>query len=463
MEYNKYSQNSNITHQKALHPEKGKSGNGLPSHHQTIKAGSPVFDRKVYNKLPKVLQDLTSKIDDERKRDVLLLASITAVASVLPNINIKMVGKTIHPMLYTMIVAPSTSGKGLAPKARQLVESVDKYLKEQPISLNASAAESGGGNVNPPAGKRLFIPGNSSARAVYDAIARNDGAGLLFETEIDTLNIAKANEWGNFSDVQRKGFDHEEISLARKEENLEVAHPRFSVFLTGTDNQFVNFIRDPENGHFARYLFYTFEAKPEWISQKPTKKDVELDRMVERVQGEILDLFKILSQRKQALEFEMTDDLWDLHTQRFGQITRELEDQDAPWHIHAFTRRVGVQATRMACIFAMLNHCGNDFCLSNKQKLHAKKSHVEAAIQIAIDSISHAWVLASMLDSPSEATMKRNPTKQKWYNALDDSFETHEAEAMARSLNVTDRTARNWLKDEGLFKKNGHGSYMKKL
>lgn len=462
MEDTKKTRKSDITQQKAFHPENGRSGNGSPSQRKPIKADSPEFDQWVYDKLPKVLQELTREIEDKRSRDVFLLSSITAVASVLPNINIKMAGKTYHPLMYTMVVAPSTSGKGVAPKAKKLVEPVDKYLKEQRLGLDTSRVASSGGNANRRTGKRLFIPGNISARALLDAVGRNDGAGLLFETEIDTLIIINGSEWGNFSDIIRKGFDHEDISFARKDEDSELPRPFFSIFLAGTDNQFVRFVKDPEDGHFARYLFYTFEANPEWISQKPTEKDAKLDRLVEQAQGEIFDLYKSLSHRKQPLEFVMPNGLWDLHTEHFELITSELKDQDAPQHIHSLTKRAGVRAVRMACIFALLDYCGNASKLEDKNRLQAKKQNVEAAIQIATDAISHGWVLAINLNNPSEASMKRNPTKQKWYNALEDSFETQEAEDMAVKFGFTDRSARNWLKDKGLFTKMGHGKYQKR-
>lgn len=459
---NEIPKSNSYSPQKPFNPEKGNSGNGVTSHQQLVTTGNPAFDKSVYENLPKVLQELTEKIEDERQRDVFLLASITALASVFPNINIEMGDGIIHPQLYTMVVAPPASGKGRATKAKNLVEPVDKLLKSKAKILNTGSTERGRDDAKDALERKLFIPGNSSARAIYDAIARNEGAGLLFETEIDTLCIAMANEWGDFSDVIRKGFHHEEVSLARKEDQIEVARPRFSIFLTGTDDQVIKFIKDPWNGHFSRYLFYTFEAKPQWISQKPSSSDHELDRLLKLFKSKIFNLYQHLSQRKQPLRFVMSDELWDLHTKRFDQITKELEYQDSPDHIYSYIKRAGVQALRLASIFAMIEYSANIICLDDMDELHARRSHVEAALNIATVSISHARVMANLLDNPAMASMERTPNKKKWYDNLDEKVVTSQAEIEAKNIGATGRTARNWLKDKNLFKKIDHGIYMKK-
>ena len=70
-------------------------------------------------------------------------------------------------------------------------------------------------------------------------LSDNDGVGILFETEGDTLSQTLKSEHGNYSDILRKGFHHETISMSRRKDRefIELPLPRFAVVLSGTPKQ----------------------------------------------------------------------------------------------------------------------------------------------------------------------------------------------------------------------------------
>ena len=65
----------------------------------------------------------------------------------------------------------------------------------------------------------LFIPANNSATGVFQLLSENDGSGLIFETEGDTLSHSFKSDYGNFSDGLRKASHHEPISFFRRKDN----------------------------------------------------------------------------------------------------------------------------------------------------------------------------------------------------------------------------------------------------
>ena len=89
-------------------------------------------------------------------------------------------------------------------------------------------------------------------------LSDNDGIGLLFETEGDTLSQTLKSEHGNYSDLLRKAFHHEMISMSRRKdrEYVEIDNPRLSVVLAGTPEQVRRLIPDAENGLLSRFIFY---------------------------------------------------------------------------------------------------------------------------------------------------------------------------------------------------------------
>ena len=128
--------------------------------------------------------------------------------------------KTIaHCNLYTMIVAPPASGKGVMNDAKHLFSAIEKQQRD--------------------VCKTFSIPGNISAAMLIEMMSVNEGTGILCETEADTITNALKQDWGGFSDILRKGFHYEEVSYARKgeEEKIKIDKTHVSAIITCTTGQ----------------------------------------------------------------------------------------------------------------------------------------------------------------------------------------------------------------------------------
>ena len=83
---------------------------------------------------------------------------------------------------------------------------------------------------------------------------------MIFETEADTLtNMLSNKEYGNYTDLLRRAFHHETISMVRVTDqvNIEIEEPRLAVFMTCTGNQLVLLLPSSNisNGLASRILF----------------------------------------------------------------------------------------------------------------------------------------------------------------------------------------------------------------
>lgn len=178
--------------------------------------------------------------------------------------------RVVYSNIYLFVVADAGMGKGALSLCRELVDPLNQRLHEQSMQMaldykrdlseyqknkgkNPDAAE-----PNPPPLKTLVVPANSSASSLMSILADNDGRGFIFETEGDTLSQTLKSEHGNYSDMLRKGFHHERISMSRRKdrEYLEIDNPRISVVLAGTPEQVRHLIPDAENGLLSRFIFY---------------------------------------------------------------------------------------------------------------------------------------------------------------------------------------------------------------
>lgn len=84
-----------------------------------------------------------------------------------------------------------------------------------------------------------FMPGNSSSSAVYRALDANGGWGIMFETEADTVSNMLDSDYGHYSDLMRKAYHHETVSMNRVSDkiHIDIENPRLSVFITCTPGQ----------------------------------------------------------------------------------------------------------------------------------------------------------------------------------------------------------------------------------
>ena len=189
--------------------------------------------------LPVFLNKVCRKGVTREERDMLLLGALGALSSCIPNVYGVYDGKKVNPNLYLFIVARASAGKGKLVHCRQLVFPVhrelrrlSKILRQQfdsemvEYNLKKGTSEQA---IKPekPGEKLLFIPANNSSTGAYQLLGDNDGRGLIFETEGDTLSNAFSSDYGNYSDGFRKAFHHEMITYYRRgdREYVDIEHP----------------------------------------------------------------------------------------------------------------------------------------------------------------------------------------------------------------------------------------------
>lgn len=114
--------------------------------------------------------------------------------------------------------------------------------------------------------------------AVYQVFGDNDGQGIMFETEGDTLANTFSSDYGNYSDGFRKAFHHENISYVRRKdrEYVNLKHPRLSALLTRTPKQVQSLITDAENGLLAALCSTSFPPEPSGRMYSPFPKTGQL-------------------------------------------------------------------------------------------------------------------------------------------------------------------------------------------
>ncbi len=467
-----YNHNSTQFGQFANHP---KSEN--PDTPDYLKS-TPTFDNALFDELPDILKEGTRAFTDIRERDVFLTGALAILSGCLPNVVGKYARETVYPNLFAFIIAPAASGKGALKFAKKLGDKHQDFLLEchqtakQQYEVGLAEFKAAqrdrkkGEPVNTeepekPPFKIAFIPANSSYAKILQHIQQNEGTGIICETEADSMGNVMKQEWGGYSDMLRKAFHHETISLSRKtnDEYISIKEPKISIALSGTPGQVSNLIASAEDGLFSRFIFYAFKVEQLWCDVSPYGNPINLNDHFNALSEQTFQMIQFFEQS--PTDIKLSPDQWNTINQ-IGQkwlteITLFTSDEAG-----SIAKRLGIILYRLAMIFTALRKYENG---EATREVLCTDEDFEIALNIANTFVDHSVLMFNNLPKQeSFGPFKGANNKKKFFEALPQKFKREEAVAMGEKYNLKVRSIDNLLKDlcsKGILTKPEYGLYEK--
>ena len=436
----------------------------------------PTFSRELRGKLPKMVEAIARNGNSEQDADVLILGTLVTLSSCLPHVYGIYGDRPVFPNLFLFVTAPASAGKGRLTLCRRLVQPIqdqfrnlfnqdlEKYRKERAAYEQQRKNDPTAKAPREPVRKMLIIPANSSATMIYQILAENGGAGLMFETEGDTLANIFASDYGNYSDGFRKAFHHEPISYMRRKDHeyVELMQPKLSTVLSGTPRQIAALIPDAENGLFSRFLFYYVDFQLTWLNVFSGQGDA-LDETFDVISHQVLALYQHLLQSPD-IRFSFTSAQKRVFNTFFSRAQRQYWKRLGD-SIIASVRRMGLITFRMAMVLSVLR-------LADKKKLpellYCSDDDFTSAMTIARVALCHTVrvyreLTCRELAHPAAEGAGR---KQELLRLLPDEFDTAKAQEFAIRLNIPRRSAERYLAGwtkSGELEKVAFGRYQKRI
>jgi len=328
----------------------------------------------IIGELPNMLKKPCDFLVDETEKEVFLIGAIGVISGLLPNIKAIYSGKWIAPNLFVYVLAGYGGGKGSLDYARALgkhiheqkrdeakrllVEYINNLEEYKKLSKEYNKSKDAGAlppeKPNKPLTLMLYIPANNSKSGVYQLLEENNGKGILFESEGDTLADALKQDYGGFSDTLRQGFHHETVSMFRRLNNelIEIKHPEISVVLSSTFNQLKTLIPSIENGLYSRFLFYELKQNNKFINVFDNRKK-DYQQNFENSGSVFKDLFNELNQLETPIWFWLTDQQEQKFIELFDERKSKLIDE-VDISMSGTANRLGIIAFRIMMIFTTL-------------------------------------------------------------------------------------------------------------
>ena len=432
----------------------------------------PTFPDEIYTDLPGLLQKVVAKSNSPEDRDLLLLGSLVVISACLPKVYGIYAEREVYPNLFLFVTAQASAGKGRLTLCRKLVDPIHKALRdvsklqfeeyqrnltEYADTKNKAETE----RPKEPPVKMLVIPANNSATGVFQILNDNNGSGLMFETEGDTLALTFKSEHGNYSDGFRKAFHHETISYNRRKDRefVEIQNPRLSALLSGTPKQVSALIPSAENGLFSRFIFYFMNVRPVWNDVFANSSDQTLDSYFNHLGMQFFDLYKHLEYQSEPIRFCLTSGQQQAFNAYFAQTQNQYLCLYGADYL-ATVRRLGLITFRMAMILTALRIMDDGDIHS---PLVCRDNDFNTALSMVKILVQHAAQVFQQLPSEAVATAPKNQ-KQQFLDELPKEFCRKDYLTVANKLGIPDKTAEKHIKRfavNGLIIHFAHDKYKK--
>jgi hypothetical protein len=420
---------------------------------------TPTIPDAVFDALPLLLKEGARAFTDKRKRDVFFTGAISIISGCLPNVSGVYFQERVYPHLYTFIIAPAASGKGVLKNAKRLADKYHQKILQQSrdaqklhdnemadykqLERNRKKGEEISEKPQAPPFKIIFIPADCSKARMIEHLKANDGQGIICETEADTMSGAKKQDWGDYSPILRAAFHHETVSSTRKTDNQydEINEPRLAVALSGTPAQAPRLLSSAEDGLFSRFLFYAYKNSIQWQDPSPKSNGVVYNDHFETLSVQVLELISLLELSPTTVE--LTEEQWQHINTEFPVMLSEVvtfTSEDAAGVVY----RLGLIFFRLCMIFSALRKFENAEMSSTIICTNEDFNTIRLIVKTYLD---HSLLMFNNLPKQTESMQfKSGDGKRRFFEALPQEFTRKEATEIGALFKLSPRTVDDVLK-----------------
>ncbi len=443
---------------------------------EELRRHTPQFSEEVYGNIPTLLNECLEEDMLPRRRDVRLLASLTAYSALMPCTTGQYNHKRYSPHLYTWIIAPPAGGKGAAEAALHLLDvthdvieresdrlwkdyqrKLDAYKNDNRQNRKAKERVEQPDEPEQPPYRSLVIPSNTSLSRIITQLRDNgDLGGIIFDTEAETLGNSNKQDYGHLDTVLCKSYEHEPVSssyFVHGRKPISCRRPHLAMMLTSTLTQVGDLLGYTDKGLTSRTLIHTYGYDYHFT---PANDEGEsTDEQFERLSHRAYELFRFC--REHPLDFRFSASQWNELNRTFSRLNRDayLEDRD---DLMATVRRYSVCVMRVAMVLARLEQFED---ANGAGRIVCSERAFRVALGIVLCCYEHCRLLFTSFNSSPSVVLK-DPNARKFpLEQLPPRFTRAEAVKVGESCGLSERTVERLLKKlEGLeIRKIGHGCY----
>ena len=396
------------------------------------------FKDEIYDELPEFFKSFVNQFS-EREKDVVLLSSLGVLSNCIPNVMGYYDKKKYFPHLYTMVIAPPASGKGSMNYTSILIQKIhQKTLKDSRELIDKWEKDKKGPE---PKLKVKNLPGNVSSSKFYSHMKDDKHGLLIFESEADSISNMLKQDWGNFSDILRKGYHHEKISISRETDDkfIEIDSPKLAMVVSGTKGQVKPLILSKENGLFSRFLYYYFDDGIAWKDVTPSDDFQDYSIPFSESSKKVYKLYETLVNIKEPIEFQLTSEQWKKLNDTLRNATIIFKNNGLNSLVSNVFRN-GVNLFRIAMVLSVFRNIDT---IDQNQTLICDDKDFEIARLMIKYLLDHAILVSELFDKEKYGL---SMYELNVLSNLPVSFKRSEAIEVGEKQDIKPRTMDNYLR-----------------
>ena len=443
-----------------------------------------------HDDLPVTIQRTLEGQQSAEEKDKTILADLDLLAIAQPNVYGIYGEKRVYTPFYLFILGMAgISHKGAIDDIKHLLMPIERNMqkqyyaqlaeyKEQHAEWEAKKSQrkrgdnSAGPEPEEPTFRSLFISADSSAAAFKQDLFNDGGRAMVFSTEADTLTQVLSQEWGQFTDILRQAFHHEDITStrAKDKQHIIIEEPQLGLLVTCTPKQIIELLspKQNENGTSSRDLFYCTQGNMEWRDPFAGKEPAA-DRYRE-IGESVKQMYDLLIHRRDnRIQILLTDEQKQAFNEHFKPL---LPEQIGLYGVDfaAFIVRIALVAFRMMMVLTTLrNYEQGRLADTQQQAFVCSDNDFQTAMTIIDCLVAHTAYVYNTLLRPADdnqlAIQPMKPREQQLYLALPDEFTTKQFEQTAKTLGIPLKTAQRYLGNlisrYQLIRRPSQGNYVK--
>lgn len=408
------------------------------------------IDEYVFDNLPNLISGFVNYFRGQR-RDVAFFSLVTALSGAMFWIRGRIGEFITHPNLFSMQIGSAGSGKGTARHSIEVLENISEIFDDS-FDLFSDTEN-----------LKLLIAGNNSVSNTIIRVVQNKGAGVIFETEADTISNNYSNDWGDATNVHRAAFHNEPINYDRMENGSQYCPcPHYSMNITCTPNQVKGIVRSKENGMLSRVNYYLLKTNPEYLNQRPRKNgSYKIDILKEKTNQELGDWYT--SFRDKKIMFELSDEQWSKFDEQNEEVFYNWKAEYGEDKHDIIVRNNTMKFKIMMTLTALRNN-GKDFSDTNNI-MKCNDVDFKIAMLLGETIFKGSLYVVDLLEQSSKYGITNDfiPLKKmdEVLNKLESKFKTSEYIKTCNLFDIPERTAYRYLKTDNNIKKVRRGWYEK--
>ncbi len=385
----------------------------LLENNQSVQTSLPYIPQEVYEGLPDLLRRALAPVTGKRESDFLLMAVLANLGACLPKVRFRYASLEYACHFYFAAVASAASGKGVVAHATGISYPLHKFLYDrsmkaykaykadlQRYQLEFQKAMKEGKEFTKEEPKEplkmvLQLSGNCSKASLVHALRANGDQGVVINaSEINTLVSSIGQEYGKMDDLFCAATHHESYgrSFVNDGETINIEKVYIAFSMSGTPQQYIAFVRSPENGFCSRIAALTAQAQCDFRSCQPHAGSVDLHAHLCEIGEEVLQIYLTLVDMPES-RIEFTEEQWARHTAFFGNCLVSVRFEGGE-DSTAIVLRFALLMMRLAALFTVLRKYEDGIFASVR---YCSDADFEAALSMIDVLMKHSLHLSTLL------------------------------------------------------------------